>query len=306
MMKHTAMYTRKKLWVLNGPLLIMFIPVLLYFIIFKYVPIGGLVIAFKSYNFTDGIWGSPWTGLDNFKLLYSNPNMFSIIRNTLTISLLSTFIGFPFPIMLAILLNEVRKSFFKKAVQTLVYFPHFLNWVIIGSFVVLIFAQEHGIMATISKGITGESFPFLYEKSSWLAIYLGSGIWKEAGFSAIIYLAALNSIDPSLYEAASMDGANKWKQMWNVTLPGIAPVIALMLILSMDRVMNVGFEQIYVLGNPVVSDLANVISVWSYNVGLRNAQFSLSTALGLFESLVGLSLVLIANGIARRFGQSLW
>ncbi|MDF2922344.1 MAG: sugar transporter permease [Paenibacillaceae bacterium] len=305
-MKSTVMYSRKKYWVLNAPLLVMFIPVLIYFIIFKYVPIGGLVIAFKSYNFTDGIWGSPWTGLANFKLMFNNPSMFKIIRNTFLISTLSIFIGFPFPIILAILLNEVRKSFFKKTIQTLVYFPHFLNWVIIGSFVVLIFAQEHGVMASISKAITGESYPFLYDKGTWLAIFLGSGIWKEAGFSAIIYLAALSSIDPSLYEAASIDGANKWKQMWNITLPGIAPVIALMFILSMDRVMNVGFDQIYVLGNPVVSDLANVISVWSYNVGLRNAQFSLSTAVGLFESLVGLILVLIANGVARRFGQSMW
>ncbi|MGG1556361.1 ABC transporter permease [Paenibacillus ferrarius] len=305
-MKTTPLYSKKKLWALNSPLYLMFVPVLLYFVIFKYVPIGGLVIAFKNYNLADGIWGSPWSGLDNFKLLYNNPNIVQIIRNTFIISLLSTFVGFPFPILLAILLNEVRKSFFKKTVQTLVYFPHFLNWVIIGSFVVLIFAQEHGIMASISKVFTGETYPFLYEKSSWLAIFLGAGIWKETGFSAIIYLAALGSIDPSLYESASTDGANKWKQMWHITLPGIAPVIALMLILSMDRVMNVGFDQIYVLSNPVVSDLSNVISVWSYNIGLRNGQFSLSTALGLFESAVGLTLVVIANTISRRFGQSMW
>jgi putative aldouronate transport system permease protein len=305
-MKSPALYSRKKLWALNMPLYLMFVPVLLYFVIFKYVPIGGIVIAFKSYNLTDGIMQSPWTGLENFKLLYNSPNMFNIIKNTFTISLLSTFVGFPFPILLAILLNEVRHSLFKKTVQTFVYLPHFLNWVIVGSFVVLLFAQEHGLMASISKAISGQSYPFLYEKGSWLAIFLGSGIWKETGFAAIIYLAALSSIDPSLYESASIDGASKWKQMWNITLPGIAPVVALMLILSMDRVMNVGFDQIYVIGNPVVSDLSSVISTWSYTVGLGSGQFSLSTALDLFQSVVGVLLVVVANQASRKFGQSLW
>ncbi|WP_127586833.1 ABC transporter permease [Paenibacillus koleovorans] len=305
-MKAAALNARRPMWKRNIPLILMFAPVLLYFVIFKYLPMGGLIIAFKEYNLRDGIWGSPWVGTTNFEMLYNSPNMFNVIKSTFILSVLSTFVGFPFPIMLAILINEVRRSFFKKAVQTLVYLPHFLNWVIVGSFVVLIFAQEHGIMSSISKALTGESYPFLYEKSSWLTIFLGAGIWKEAGFSAIIYLAALSTIDPSLYESASIDGATKWRQMWHITLPGIAPVVALMLILAMDNVMNIGFDQVYVLGNPVVSDLANVISVWSYRIGLGSGQFSLTTALGLFQSLIGLLLVLIANRIARRFGQSLW
>lgn len=305
-MKASSLYSHKKLWRMNIPLFIMFAPVLLFFLIFKYVPMGGLIIAFKSYNFTDGILHSPWVGWTNFKLLFNSPNMFDVIKNTFILSLLSTFVGFPVPIILAILINEVQRSFFKKTIQTLVYLPHFLNWVIVGSFVVLIFAQERGIMSTISKAITGEGYAFLYDHTWWMSIFLGAGIWKEAGFSAIIYLAALSSIDPSLYESAAIDGASKWKMTWHITLPGIAPVVALMLILAMDNVMNIGFDQVYVLSNPVVSDIANVISVWSYRIGLGSGQFSLTTALGLFQSLVGLALVIVANQIARRFQQSLW
>ncbi|MDF2648276.1 MAG: sugar transporter permease, partial [Paenibacillus sp.] len=223
---------RKRLFHMNVPLMIMFAPILIYFIVFKYVPMGGLIIAFKNYNLADGIMGSPWVGFDNFKLLFNNPGILHTIRNTFFISLLSIIVGFPFPIILAILINEVRRMFFKRAIQTLVYLPNFLNWVIIGSFVVLIFAQEHGIINNIINKLGGKSFAFLYNENSWLVVYLGSGIWKEAGFAAIIYLAALGAIDPSLYESAGLDGANKFRQFWHVTLPGIRPVIVLLLILA--------------------------------------------------------------------------
>ncbi|WNQ13243.1 ABC transporter permease subunit [Paenibacillus aurantius] len=297
---------RRRRFRMNIPLLVMFSPILVYFILFKYVPMGGLIIAFKQYNLADGILGSPWTGLDNFRLLFNSPMMVTIIKNTFVISILSVLVSFPFPILLAILLNEVRGMVYKRTIQTLVYLPHFLNWVIIGSFVVLIFAQEQGVINKIISALGGEKIQFLYNKSTWLGVFLGSGIWKEAGFGAIIYLAALGNIDPSLYESSSIDGANKLRQMWHITIPGIAPVIILMLILSMEHVMDVGFDQIYVLKNPMVGDIANVISVWSYEVGLGRGQFSITTALGFFQSLVGLVLVLTANKIARKFGQGLW
>ncbi|WJH32826.1 ABC transporter permease subunit [Paenibacillus sp. CC-CFT747] len=297
---------RRRRFRMNIPLMVMFSPILVYFILFKYVPMGGLIIAFKQYNLADGILGSPWTGLDNFRLLFNSPMMVTIIKNTFVISILSVLVSFPFPILLAILLNEVRGMVYKRTIQTLVYLPHFLNWVIIGSFVVLIFAQEQGVINKIISALGGEKIQFLYNKSTWLGVFLGSGIWKEAGFGAIIYLAALGNIDPSLYESSSIDGANKLRQMWHITIPGIAPVIILMLILSMEHVMDVGFDQIYVLKNPMVGDIANVISVWSYEVGLGRGQFSITTALGFFQSLVGLVLVLAANKIARKFGQGLW
>lgn len=266
----------------------------------------GLIIAFKKYNFADGIWGSPWVGLEHFKLLFNNPQMLNIIRNTLVLSVLSVVVGFPFPIILAILINEVRKTWFKRGVQTLVYLPHFLNWVIVGGIVVLVFSLTNGLINQIIERLGGTPIDFLYREGSWIAIFVGSGIWKEAGWSAIIYLAALTSIDPNLYEAASIDGAGKWKQIKHITLPGISSIVVLMLIIQMGRVMEVGFDQVFMLQNRAITTVAEVISTWNYKIGLRGAQFSLSTALGLFDSLVGLVLVLIANRIARRFGKSLW
>ncbi|WP_282943224.1 ABC transporter permease subunit [Paenibacillus sp. RC67] len=290
----------------NLPLLIMFVPVIAFYLIFKYAPMVGVIVAFKSYNFADGIFGSPWVGLKNFHILFSNPKSLLIIRNTLVLSLMSIFIGFPFPIMLAIMLNEVKKIWFKKTVQTLVFLPHFLSWVIVGGMVVTIFSQESGVINHWIQQWTGSAFPFLYNETSWMFIFVGSGIWKEAGFSAIVYLAALSSIDTSLYEAASIDGAGKWKQMWHITLPGIAPTIVLMLILSMGKVMEVGFDHVYTLQNSVVSNVSEVISTYIYTIGLQKGQFSLTSAMGLFESVVGFILVITANTIARKFNRGIW
>ncbi|OWA33947.1 protein lplB [Saccharibacillus sp. O16] len=289
----------------NMPLWLMFVPVIIFYLVFKYAPMAGLVIAFKNYTFYEGVWGSQWVGFDNFRMLFTQAQSLQIIRNTLLLSVLSVVIAFPFPIMLAIMLNEVRRKWFKKTVQTLVYLPHFFSWVIVGGLVVTIFAQS-GIVNVLLERLTGQSFAFLFHEGSWVAIFLGSGIWKDAGFSAIIYLAALTSIDPSLYEAASMDGAGKWKQIRHITLPGIAPTIVIMLILAMGRVMEVGFDQVYVLQNSIVSGISEVISTYIYAIGLQGGQFSLTAALGLFESLVAFVLVLITNAVARRFGKGLW
>lgn len=295
-----------RIWNLNKPLIVMFIPVVTYFVIFKFIPMLGIIIAFKDYNMADGIWGSPWVGFDNYNYLFSNPQMMSVIRNTFILSLLNVVIGFPFPILLAILLNEVRKAWFKKWVQTLVYLPHFLNWVIVGGLIVMVFAQETGIVNHAVKAITGDAYPFLYKHFSWISIYVGSAIWKGAGWSAIIYLAALTAIDTSLYEAANIDGANKWRQIWHVTLPSIRTTVVLMFILNIGHVMEVGFDQVFVLQNPLVADISEVISTWNFKYGLGTGEFSYGTALGLFESLIGLILVLTANAIARKFDQGLW
>lgn len=296
----------RRIWNLNKPLVIMFIPVAMYFVIFKYIPMLGIVIAFKDYNMTDGIWGSPWVGWDNYRYIFSSPQMTGVIRNTLMLSLMNVLIGFPFPVILAILLNEVRRIWFKKWVQTLVYLPHFLNWVIVGGLIIMVFAQETGIVNHVVRQLTGEAYPFLYNKLSWLTIYVGSTIWKGAGWSAIIYMAALTSIDLNLYEAANMDGASKWRQIWHITLPGIRATVVLMFILNIGHVMDVGFDQVFVLQNSMVSDISEVISTWNYKFGLGTGEFSYGTALGLFESLIGLSLVLVTNSIARKYDQGLW
>ncbi|MBA2938608.1 sugar ABC transporter permease [Paenibacillus sp. CGMCC 1.16610] len=290
----------------NIPLYLMFLPIMIFFLVFKYYPMTGLVIAFKKYSFIKGIWGSPWSGLSSFKLIFSNDQMIDIIWNTLLLSGLSIVIGFPVPIILALLLNEVRKMAFKRMVQTFVYLPHFLNWVIVGGIVITLFSQNTGTINHVIERLFGTTIPFLYKESTWIGIYIGSGIWKDAGWGAIIYLAALTSIDQSLYEAANIDGANKWQQMLRITLPGILPTIIIMLILKIGHLMEVGFDQVYVLQNDAVSQVSEVISTFMYKIGVQQANFSLATAMGLFESLVGLVLVVLANRIARYFGQGLW
>ncbi|NQX62712.1 ABC transporter permease [Paenibacillus qinlingensis] len=290
----------------NMPLLLMFIPVILFYLIFKYAPMAGLIIAFKDYNFFDGVFHSPWVGFEHFQKLFSNPNSLKIIRNTLLLSSLNIFVGFPFPILLAILLNEARKMWFKKIVQTLVYLPYFYSWIIVGGIVFSIFGIEGSWLSHLMTLFKLEPFPFLYNIKSWITIFVGAGIWKDMGFNAIIYLAAMTTIDPSLYESASMDGANKGKQIIHITIPGIAPTIILVFILSMGRVMEVGFDPIYVLKNAAVNDVSDVISTYIYRVGLQGAQFSLTTAMGMFESVVALILLLSVNWIARRFQQGLF
>lgn len=303
---NTASLTKRRRFRQNIPWMLMFLPVIAYYIIFKYIPMGGNIIAFKNYNFNEGIWGSPWVGFHNFSLLFTDPLAFKTIRNTFVIAVLSILVNFPFPVLLALMFNEVRKLWFKKTVQTLLYLPHFLSWVIIGGLVINLFAQESGTVNHILRQLTGDVYPFLYKPASWIAIFLGAGAWKEAGFGAIIYLAALNNIDPSLYEASSLDGAGKLKQIWHVTLPGIRSVVVLMLILAMGRIMDVGFDQVYNLQNSIVSDVSEVISTYIFRMGLQGGQFSLTSAMGLFEAVIGLVLVITTNAIARRFDQGLW
>ncbi|WP_439116417.1 ABC transporter permease [Paenibacillus antri] len=290
----------------NVPLWTMFLPVVAFYLIFKYTPMFGLIIAFKNYTFYEGILGSQWVGLDNFDNLFTQAQSVQIIRNTLMLSVLTVFVGFPFPILLAILLNEVRRAWFKRMIQTLVYLPHFFSWVVVGGIVVTLFSQSGIVNGLSTRLFGGEPFAYLYSEWAWISIFLGSGIWKEAGFSAIIYLAALTVIEPSLYEAASIDGAGKWRQMWHVTLPGLSSTIVVMLILAMGRVMEVGFDQVYVLQNPIVSNVSEVISTFIYTAGLQGGQFSLTAALGLFESLVGFVLVVLTNAVAKRFNKQLW
>ncbi|GIO35788.1 putative multiple-sugar transport system permease YteP [Paenibacillus antibioticophila] len=290
----------------NIPLLLMLVPGILYYVIFRYLPMGGLVIAFKDYNFHDGILSSPWVGLKYFKILFQSSATLQIIWNTLELSILNLIFGFPAPIIIAIALNEVRKRWLKRWIQTIIYLPHFLSWVIIAGLVLTLFSIDGGTVNKLLEQWGMEPVPFLYRIQSWVAIFIGSGMWKEMGFGAIIYLAALSSIDPSLYESAALDGAGKLRQIWHITLPGLRTTIILLLILGMGRLMEVGFDQVYNLQNPTVLEKAEVISTYVYKVGLQKAQFSLTTAMGLFESFVGLVLLLSANALARKFDQGLF
>ncbi|WP_082927523.1 ABC transporter permease [Paenibacillus oryzisoli] len=295
-----------KRWRQNRQLVYMFIPVIVFFIVFRYAPMLGNVIAFKQYNLMQGVWGSPWAGLDNFRMMLDNPQTLQILRNTLLLSFFNIILGFPFPILVAIMLNEVRTIWFKKSIQTLIYLPHFFSWVIVGGIVVTLFGSQDGVVNKLIELLGGTSVPFLYQVSTWLGIFFGSAIWKEAGFAAIIYLAAIGSIDPALYEAASMDGANKMKQIRYITLPGIIPIMILMLILSMGKVMEVGFDHVYNLQNAVVSNVSSVISTYIFTIGIQGGMYSMTTAMGLFEAVIGLILIVSANYFAKKFNQSLW
>lgn len=282
----------------------MFLPVLVYFIIFKYVPMLGTVIAFKDYKIGKGIIGSEWVGLYHFKRLFSSPNFYTILRNTLMLNLLNLVFGFPAPIILSVLINEVLHKTYKRTVQTVLYVPHFISWVILGGMIIQIFALDgpvNNILATIIPNY--KNISFMGTNKHWIAVYVLSGIWQSAGWGTVIYLAAITNVDQQLYEAARIDGANKFQQIFNVTLPCIAGTIAVMLIMRVGSILTVGFEQIYMLQNKGVLEVSDVISTYEYRVGLQDRQYSYTTALGLFKGIIGLILVMGTNKITTMLGE---
>lgn len=289
----------------NIPLFIMLAIPLVYFLVFSYGPMFGLVMAFQNYKLRDGLLGSEWVGWNNFKLIFTTPNMYKIILNTLRIGMLTVFVSFPFPIILAVMLNELRGKWFKKFSQTILYLPHFFSWVVLGGMVITFFSYA-GPVNYIIELLGGEPIGFLTNTGSWMGVYLGTGIWKEMGYDAIVYLAALTSIDPTYYEAAKVDGATKWQQITKITIPCLLPTIILMLILAVGKVASVGFDRIYVLTNASVSSITNVVSVFSYEFGVRGGNFSIATAMGLFDSLLSLILVLFTNHLAKRTDNELF
>ncbi|GAA4829815.1 sugar ABC transporter permease [Paenibacillus vulneris] len=286
--------------------LLLVLPIL-YFIVFKYVPMYGAAIAFKDYSIFQGVTGSEWVGFDNFRQLFAMSQFYQVVRNTLILNFLDLFFSFPAPIVLALLLNELRVIWFKKMAQTILYLPHFISWIIIGGLVYQMFSTNGGLVNNLVTSLGLQPIPFLTEKNNWVLVYLGTGIWHSAGWGTIIYLAALTGINKELYEAAEVDGAGRMKKIWHITLPGIRSTIVVMLIMQLGHIMTIGFERPYVMGNPLVMDYAEVISTFVYKAGLQSAQFSLATAMGLFQALVGLVFVILANTIAKRFGeQGIW
>lgn len=288
-------------------LYLMLIPVAVYFILFKYAPLFGEMIAFKNYRLADGIWGSDWVGLEQFRKLFSSKEFFTVLRNTLLLNLYNLVFAFPVPIVLAVLLNEVTKSGYKRVLQNLLYIPHFISWVVLGSIVIALLSPSTGVVNHILGWFGVEPIYFMASTFWWPVSFVMSGIWKEAGFGTILYMAAMSSIDPTLYEAARMDGANKLRQIWHVTLPGIRSTAAILLILQVGKMMDVGFEQVYTMKNPAVTKVAEVISTFVYTRGIENLQYSYTTALGLFQSVVALILVVSVNKIIKAMGENgLW
>nr|WP_258525642.1 sugar ABC transporter permease [Paenibacillus sp. YN15] len=279
------------------------IPGIVYFLAFKYAPMWGVVIAFQDYNVFAGITGSEWIGLKHFIDMFHDADFFNIFRNTLLISLYKLVWGFPGPIILALLLNEVRHMSYKRLIQTLAYLPHFLSWIIVAGILNNILSPSTGIVNEVLGWFGLEPVFFLADPSWFRTVLVASDIWKEIGWGAIVYLAALAGIDPQLYEAATVDGANKWHQLRHITLPALLPTVVILFILRLGHVLDVGFEQVFVLYNPMVYGVADVIETYVYRVGLTQAQFSFSTAVGLFKSVIGLILVVASNKLAKKLGH---
>jgi len=279
------------------------LPGLLYFLIFKYLPLWGILIAFQDFSPFLGMGGSEWVGLKHFKKFFSHPDFLMLFRNTMGISLMNLFFFFPLPILLALLLNELRNEPYKRIVQSVLYLPHFLSWVIIASLTFMMFSRADGVVNLALEAFGLEKVGFLTNPDGFWPLLTLQSIWKESGWGTIIFLAAIAGVNPQLYEAARMDGASRLRQMWHVTLPAIRNVIVILLILRLGDIMEVGFEQVLLMYNGAVSDVAEVFDTYVYRIGVQQGQFSYSTAAGLFKSIVGLAFVLLANSLAKRFGE---
>lgn len=286
----------------NYILYLCLVPGILYYLIFCYAPMGGLVIAFKDYNIFQGIFISPWVGLKYFKQLFALPNFYSVVRNTLTLNLLSLVVGFPMPIILSLMLNEVRSKYFKKFSQSLLYIPHFMSWIVLAGIIKGLLATRTGFVNQMITFFGGEEIFFLGNTTWWIVVYIISGIWQSAGWGTIVYMAALTGIDQTLYEAAMIDGAGRFKRMIHITIPGIMPTITIMLIIRMGNLLSIGFEQPMALYNSLVAEVAEVISTYTYTIGIERAQYSLTTAFGFLQSVINMLMIISANRIVKKLG----
>jgi putative aldouronate transport system permease protein len=279
---------------------------LIYLIIFKYLPMWYVLIAFKKYSIVQSITEMPWAknhGFEYFIKAFKNRDFLRALRNTVKLNLLDLLFGFPVPIIFALILNELRLKKFKKVVQTITYMPHFLSWVIIYGLALQLFAPSTGFVNLLLGKMGLEAIPFLNDANTWVKTYIGLGIWQSFGWNSIIYLAAMAGISPELYEAASVDGAGRFQKMWHITLPGIKPTIVVLLIMALGNVIGSGFDRPFALQNKLVMENAEVIATFVYKIGIKGLQFSLTTAVGLFQSIINVFFLLGANWLSRRLGE---
>ena len=298
----TNVQRKKKNWQKDWQLHLMILPGLLFILIVKDMPLGGITIAFKEFLPGKGIWGSPWVGLENFEYMLALPDTKRVMWNTLFIAAAKILINFPVPIIISILLNEVKNHRFKRSVQTIIYLPYFISWVILAGIIQDLFAKE-GLINQFLGIFGAEPVFFLGNKYAFLGVLIGTDVWKNFGYNTVVYLAAITGIDETLYEAAKIDGANRFQQIWNVTLPGIAPIVVLMMILNLGNVLNAGFEQIFNLYNPLVYETADIIDTFVYRISLVEANYSLGTAVGLLKSVVSFILIVTSYKIANKYSD---
>lgn len=292
----------KRYWQLYALLLL---PIT-YLLVFKYLPMVYIQIAFKKYSIVDSVWEMPWAdnhGFEYFIQAFKSKDFLLALRNTIGLNLLDLIVGFPAPIIFALILNELPFKRFKKVVQTIAYMPHFLSWVIIYGLALQLFAPTTGLINQMVTSLGFSAIPFLNEPVHWVGTYIGLGVWQSFGWNSIVYLAAIAGISPELYEAASVDGAGRFKKMWHVTLPGIKSTIVVLLVMNLGNILGSSFDRPFAMQNKLVMEVAEVISTYVYKVGIKGLQFSLTTAVGLFQSVVGVFFLLAANWIARKLGE---
>lgn len=288
-------------------LLLMFLPCLLYYLMFKYVPMIGIVISFKNYNPFIGIMESNWVGLKYYTMFFENPDFLKLLRNTFLLGFYKLIFGFPAPIILALLLNELKKIAFKRFVQTVSYLPHFISNVVIASMVVMFLSPTGGIINKLIQFLGFEKINFLLMPEWFRSVYVLSEIWQNLGWESILYLAALTAIDPVYYEAAEMDGASRLRKLWHITLPGIVPTIIILLILNVGKVIEIGFEKVFLLYNPATYETADILSTFVYRVGLMQGNFSYASAIDVFTGLISMVFIISTNYISRKVTEtSLW
>lgn len=282
---------------------LMLLPAVVYYVIFHYYTMYGALIAFKDFKIMKGIIGSPWAGLSHFEYLFSLDKFWQVFNNTLVISLYRLIFGFPLPLIVALLLNEVRFTLFKRTVQTVIYLPHFISWIIMGGLLINMLSIDSGFVNQLLRDLGIQPIGFLTDEGYFRSTLVWSMIWKEFGWNTIVYMAALAAVNPQLYEAAWMDGANRWRRMWHVTLPCIRSTIVILLILRIGSMMQAGFEQIFVLYHPGVYRVADIIDTYVYRIGLTEGRYSMASAVGLFKSVINFGLLLAANWVAGRLGE---
>lgn len=291
----------------NAGLYLIISPAVIYFLIWAYWPMYGVQIAFKDFLPGVGIWDSPWIGFDHFERFFNSYYFERLIRNTVAISVYGILIGIPAPIILALMFNELRSKRFKTLAQTISYAPHFISVVVVVGMILFFLSPTNGVINALIEKFGGEPKNFLADPGSFWHIFVWSGVWQGIGWSSLIYTAAMSGISPDQYEAAYIDGANKFQRMWHVTLPGIVPTIVILSILSVGGIMSVGYEKILLLQNGLNQETSEVISTYVYKSGIQSAQYSFSAAIGLFNNIVNFIILLVVNGIARRVSEtSLW
>ena len=300
--KHKKIPLHKDIW-RERWLYIILLPGLAYFFIFRYLPMAGLVMAFQNYRPTLGLFGSPWVGLRHFQRLFTDPSFYLLLRNTLILAFLNLVIFFPFTILLALILNEVRHQLFKRFVQSITYLPHFFSWVVIASLTYALLSTEAGLFGGIMRAAGKTPIPFLASAEWFRTIIVAQGIWRDLGWGSIIFLAAIAGIEQDMYEAAIVEGATRLQRIWYVTLPAIKPTIIIILILRLGRFLDLGFEQIFVQLNPMNRLTGEIFDTYIYTIGILGGQFSYNTAVGMFKSVVGATLVILTNTLAKRIGE---